>query len=229
MSIAQEGTAPRSGLPAAAAGEASAVDGGPSDPGATARAGRREWIGLAVLALPTLLISIDVFVMLLTLPHLSVALGASSTEQLWIVDSYGFLLSGLLITMGAVSDRIGPRRLLLIGVAAFGVASVLAAYAPTVALLIVARALLGVAGADAGAVDPRVDQHHVPRSEAAWPGDRGLVRLLRGWNRHRPGGRWGDARVLLVGVGVPARCFRRWCCTACWWLRCSPAESGRPS
>ncbi|MFI5954640.1 MFS transporter [Cryptosporangium sp. NPDC051539] len=111
------------------------------------QAGRREWIGLAVLALPTLLVSIDVFVMLLALPHLSESLHANSTQQLWIMDTYGFLLSGFLITMGAVSDRIGPRKLLLIGAAAFGAASALAAYAPTPGLLIAARAVLGLAGA----------------------------------------------------------------------------------
>jgi DHA2 family multidrug resistance protein-like MFS transporter len=63
------------------------------------------------------------------------------------MDAYGFLMAGLLLTMGALGDRIGRRRLLLIGAAAFGAASVLAAYAPTAELLILARALLGVGGA----------------------------------------------------------------------------------
>jgi MFS transporter, DHA2 family, multidrug resistance protein len=111
------------------------------------RAGRRQWIGLAVLALPALLVSIDVFVMLLALPHLSSALGASSTQQLWIMDVYGFILAGFLITMGTLGDRIGRRKLLLIGSAAFGAASVLAAYARTPEMLIGARAILGLAGA----------------------------------------------------------------------------------
>jgi DHA2 family multidrug resistance protein-like MFS transporter len=111
------------------------------------RAGRREWMGLAVLALPALLVAIDVFVMLLALPHLSMALGADSTQQLWIMDVYGFILAGFLITMGTLGDRIGRRKLLLIGAAAFGAASVLAAYARTPEMLIAARALLGMAGA----------------------------------------------------------------------------------
>jgi MFS transporter, DHA2 family, multidrug resistance protein len=111
------------------------------------RAGRRQWIGLAVLALPTLLVSLDTFVMLLALPHLAADLGASGTEQLWIMDIYGFLVAGLLITAGALGDRVGRRRLLLAGAAAFGVASVLAAYATSPAMLIAARALLGIAGA----------------------------------------------------------------------------------
>jgi DHA2 family multidrug resistance protein-like MFS transporter len=112
-----------------------------------ARAGRREWAGLAVLALAALLVSIDVFVLLLALPHLSADLGAGAVEQLWIMDVYGFLLSGFLITMGGLGDRIGRRRLLLGGAAAFGAASVAAAYATGPEMLIAARALLGVAGA----------------------------------------------------------------------------------
>jgi DHA2 family multidrug resistance protein-like MFS transporter len=111
------------------------------------RAGWREWAGLAVLALAVLLVSIDLFVMLMAVPRLSADLHASSVQQLWIVDIYGFMVAGLLITMGTVGDRIGRRRLLLSGAAAFGVASVLTAYAPNPALLIAARALLGIAGA----------------------------------------------------------------------------------
>ncbi|KJK56551.1 MFS transporter [Saccharothrix sp. ST-888] len=117
----------------------------PSEP--APRAGRREWTGLAVLALPTLLVSIDVFVMLLALPSLSNALGASSVQQLWITDIYPFMLAGLLITMGTLGDRIGRRRLLLIGAGAFGLASIASAYAVSPAMLIAARALLGIAGA----------------------------------------------------------------------------------
>lgn len=103
---------------------------------------RREWAGLAVLALPTLLVSIDVFVLLLALPKLSQDLHASGTQQLWISDIYGFLLAGFLVTMGTLGDRTGRRRVLLIGAA-----SVLAAYSTSPAMLIAARALLGIAGA----------------------------------------------------------------------------------
>lgn len=111
------------------------------------RAGRREWLGLAVLLLPTLLIAMDLTVLHLAVPHLSADLQPSSAELLWIVDIYGFLIAGSLITMGTLGDRIGRRRLLLFGAAAFGFASVLAAFAATPALLIASRALLGVAGA----------------------------------------------------------------------------------
>jgi MFS transporter, DHA2 family, multidrug resistance protein len=111
------------------------------------RAGRPEWIALAVLALPCALYSMDLTVLNLAVPQLSAALRPSSTELLWIVDIYGFLISGSLITMGTLGDRIGRRKLLLIGAAAFGAASVLAAFATTTPLLIAARALLGLAGA----------------------------------------------------------------------------------
>lgn len=115
--------------------------------GTPARAGRREWIGLAVLALPTLLVSLDTFVILLALPRLSVGLHAGSTQQLWIMDIYGFMVAGFMITMGTVGDRLGRRRLLLVGAAVFGTASVLAAHATSATMLIGIRAVMGVAGA----------------------------------------------------------------------------------
>jgi DHA2 family multidrug resistance protein-like MFS transporter len=111
------------------------------------RAGRREWVGLAVLALPTLLVSLDVFVLVLALPKLAADLHADSTEQLWIMDTYGFMVAGFMVTMGTLGDRIGRRKLLLIGATAFGLASVLAAFSTTAAMLIAARAVLGIAGA----------------------------------------------------------------------------------
>jgi MFS transporter, DHA2 family, multidrug resistance protein len=111
------------------------------------RAGRREWIGLAVIALPCLLYSMDLTVLYLAVPSLTADLGPSSSQLLWITDIYGFFLAGFLITMGTLGDRIGRRRLLLIGAAAFGAASVLAAFSTSVAMLIISRALLGVAAA----------------------------------------------------------------------------------
>ncbi|GII80913.1 MFS transporter [Sphaerisporangium rufum] len=111
------------------------------------RAGWREWTGLTVLILPTLLVAVDIGVLFLALPHLSADLGATGTQQLWITDVYGFTLAGFLITMGDLGDRVGRRRLLLAGAAAFTAASVLTAFATSTAMLIGARALLGVAGA----------------------------------------------------------------------------------
>lgn len=113
----------------------------------TQPATRREWIGLAVLALPTLLLSIDVSVLFLALPKLSAALDADAIQQLWILDIYSFLLAGLLITMGNIGDRIGRRKLLIIGGAGFAAASVLAGFSTTPEMLIASRAMLGIAGA----------------------------------------------------------------------------------
>src|SRR5688500_6689224 len=89
----------------------------------------------------------DLTVLNLALPALSEDLQPSSAQVLWSVDVYGFLVAGLLITMGTLGDRIGRRRLLLIGAAGFALASLLAALSPRAEMLIAARALLGVAGA----------------------------------------------------------------------------------
>ncbi|MFE9569439.1 MFS transporter [Streptomyces sp. NPDC006692] len=111
------------------------------------RAGRREWTALAVLMLPLLLVSMDVSVLYFAIPFISADLAPSSTQQLWILDMYGFVLAGLLITMGALGDRIGRRTLVLAGAGVFGLASLAAAYADSAQLLIAVRALLGVGGA----------------------------------------------------------------------------------
>jgi DHA2 family multidrug resistance protein-like MFS transporter len=111
------------------------------------RAGRREWIGLAVLALACLLYVMDLTVLHLAIPALSEDLQPTSTQLLWIIDVYGFMVAGALVTMGTLGDRIGRRRLLLVGAAAFGAVSVLAAFSTTPEMLIVSRALLGIAGA----------------------------------------------------------------------------------
>ncbi|GAB2740096.1 MFS transporter [Amycolatopsis magusensis] len=111
------------------------------------RAGRREWLGLATLALPTLLIALDMNVLGLAVPALSADLRPTGTQLLWINDIYGFLIAGFLITMGTLGDRIGRRKLLLIGGAAFGVASAVAAFSVSAEMLILARAALGIAGA----------------------------------------------------------------------------------
>nr|WP_245951222.1 MFS transporter [Phytoactinopolyspora halophila] len=116
-------------------------------PPTTRRASAREWIGLAVLALPTLLLGLDNNVLFLALPHLTADLAPSSTELLWMTDIYGFMIAGFLITMGTLGDRIGRRRLLFTGAVAFGLASILTAYATSPEMLIAARAILGIAGA----------------------------------------------------------------------------------
>jgi DHA2 family multidrug resistance protein-like MFS transporter len=112
-----------------------------------ARAGRREWTALGVLMLPLLLVSMDVSVLYFAVPAINADIAPTGTEQLWIFDIYAFVLAGLLMTMGSLGDRIGRRRLLLFGAAAFGAASLAAAYADSPEMLIAARALLGIGGA----------------------------------------------------------------------------------
>jgi MFS transporter, DHA2 family, multidrug resistance protein len=111
------------------------------------RAGRREWVGLGAIALACMLYVMDLTILHLAIPEISEDLQPSSTQLLWIIDIYGFVVAGSLITMGTLGDRIGRRRLLLIGAAAFGGASVLAALSTSAEMLIGTRALLGLAGA----------------------------------------------------------------------------------
>ena len=111
------------------------------------QAGRKEWIGLAVISLACLLYVMDLSVLYLAVPSLTRDLEPSSSQLLWITDIYGFLVAGFLITMGTLGDRIGRRRVLLTGAAAFGAASILAAFSTSAEMLIGARAILGIAGA----------------------------------------------------------------------------------
>ncbi len=120
---------------------------GMAKPNAEPNAGPRAWLGLVVLSLAVLLIAIDGTVLDLALPAISVDLAPTSTQLLWVIDVYSFVLAGLLVTMGTLGDRIGRRRLLLIGAAGFGLASILAAWSVSPEMLIAARVLQGVSGA----------------------------------------------------------------------------------
>ncbi|MFE5141527.1 MFS transporter [Streptomyces fagopyri] len=115
----------------------------------TARTRKRpgRWLALSVLVLAVLLVAVDATVLGLATPYISEDLEPSGTQLLWIGDVYSFVIAGLLVSMGSLGDRIGRKRLLLIGATAFGAISVLNAYATTPELMILARALLGVAGA----------------------------------------------------------------------------------
>jgi DHA2 family multidrug resistance protein-like MFS transporter len=113
----------------------------------TRKATRKEWLGLAVLALPCMLYSMDLTVLNLAVPALTRDLNPSASQLLWIIDIYGFMVAGFLMVMGALGDRYGRRFMLLIGAVAFGIMSVFAAFAPSAEMLILARAALGIAGA----------------------------------------------------------------------------------
>jgi len=108
---------------------------------------RRQVAALFALCLAVFMVAVDGTVISVAVPSITAELNPSYNEILWIGDIYSFVLAGLLLTMGNIGDRIGRKRLLLISAVGFGVASVLAAVAPTAALLIVARAVQGVAGA----------------------------------------------------------------------------------
>jgi DHA2 family multidrug resistance protein-like MFS transporter len=123
------------------------AEGTTPDEAAPPKATRREWLGLAVLALAALMYVMDLTVLHLAVPKMSADLQPSSAQLLWIIDIYGFFVAGALITMGSLGDRIGRRRLLLFGAAAFGVTSLLCAFSTTPEMLIVSRAALGIAGA----------------------------------------------------------------------------------
>ncbi|GHD48698.1 MFS transporter [Mycetocola manganoxydans] len=111
------------------------------------RVGTRGWVALAVLMLPVLLVSVDNTVLNFALPAISEALTPSGTALLWMIDIYPLVLAGLLVAMGSLGDRVGRKKLLLIGSAGFGVVSILAAFAPSIEMLIAARAALGFFGA----------------------------------------------------------------------------------
>ncbi|WP_017584450.1 MFS transporter [Nocardiopsis valliformis] len=113
----------------------------------THRTHRRRWLALGVLVVPVLLTSMDISILYMAVPAITADLAPTAGQMLWILDAYGFLLAGLLITAGNIGDRIGRRRLLLIGSVLFGAASLAAALSPTPEALIAARALMGVGGA----------------------------------------------------------------------------------
>ncbi|QEL25769.1 MFS transporter [Bosea sp. F3-2] len=111
------------------------------------KATRREWLGLLAIALPCMIYSMDLTVLNLAVPTLTRDLKPSASQLLWIIDIYGFMVAGFLMTMGTLGDRIGRRRLLMIGAAFFGVASTVAAFSNSAEMLIAMRAVLGIAGA----------------------------------------------------------------------------------
>jgi MFS transporter, DHA2 family, multidrug resistance protein len=108
---------------------------------------RQEWLGVVVLSIACMIYSMDLSVLFLAMPSITAELKPTPTQLLWINDIYGFMVAGFLVTMGTLGDLRGRRKVLLIGAAAFGVASVLCAFSQTATQLVISRALLGIAGA----------------------------------------------------------------------------------
>ncbi|MBU6534435.1 MFS transporter [Streptomyces sp. NPDC048405] len=111
------------------------------------RAGRKEWTALGLLVLPALLLFMMLTILFLASPYLAADLEPTGTEILWILDIYGFLMASLLVLMGTVADRYGHRNLLVTGAALFGIFSVVAAMTDSPVMMIVWRAVLGIAAA----------------------------------------------------------------------------------
>ncbi|MGW5345706.1 MFS transporter [Streptomyces sp. HUAS TT3] len=112
-----------------------------------ASGGANRWVVLAVLCVSLVLVALDATILHVAVPSVTEDLRPSSVELLWIVDAYPLVCAALLILFGTLGDRIGRRRILLLGYSLFGAASALAAFADHAQILIVARALLGVGGA----------------------------------------------------------------------------------
>lgn len=169
-----------------------------------------RWWGVAVLALAIVILAIDMTVLNFALPAISRDLDPSGTQLLWIVDVYAFVIATLLITMGTLGDRIGRRKLLMWGIAGFGAASLLAAYSVSPVMLIVARALQGVAGATLmpstlsliKAMFP--DKNELPRAIAVWISCYSLGAIigpvLGGWLLEHF--HWGSVFIINVPVAV---------------------------
>ncbi|WP_054812346.1 MFS transporter [Nocardia arizonensis] len=111
------------------------------------RRGGMRWVMLAVLCASLLLVAMDATILNVALPSLIEDLRLGPLQQLWIIDIYGLVLGGLLITTGAVGDRVGRKLLFLTGFVLFGIASVVAATAQGAWQLILGRVLLAVGGA----------------------------------------------------------------------------------
>ncbi len=133
----------------------------------------RRWLVLVVLCLSALVLVVDNLVLTVAVPPLAQDLGASASDIQWILDSYILVFAGLLLTSGSLGDRFGRRRILIIGLALFGAASLLATYAGSPLELVVARVVMGVGGAlimpsTLSILITVFDEEERPKAMAAW-------------------------------------------------------------
>ncbi len=181
----------------------------------------RRWAILAVLVVSLLVVVIDNTVLNIALPTIQADLGATQAELVWSVDSYILVFAALLFTWGVLGDRFGRKRVLVIGLCVFAVASVACAFAPSPGWLIGLRALMGVGGA---AVLPNTlaiitvvfPRHERGKAIGAWAGAVGaavaLGPVLGGlllqhpdWSRWLTGNDWGavfliNAPIVVIGL-----------------------------
>jgi DHA2 family multidrug resistance protein-like MFS transporter len=107
----------------------------------------RRWYVLAVLCVVLLIVVLDNTILNVALPRIQEDLGATQSQQEWMVDSYTLAFAGLLFTFGVLGDRLGRKRMLAIGLAVFGLGSIASAWASSPGVLIATRAVMGVGGA----------------------------------------------------------------------------------
>ncbi|MEI2785808.1 MAG: MFS transporter [Candidatus Nanopelagicales bacterium] len=166
----------------------------------------RRWWALTAMSLAVFLVAVDGTVLSLATPSIVKDLQPTASQVLWIGDIYSFVLAGLLITMGNVGDRVGRKRLLLIGGTAFALISIPAAYSNTAEQLIFFRALMGVAGATL-----MPSTLALMRSTFSDPAERSFA--IGVWSAMGAAGaaagtpfRRHPAAEFLVGFGVPGEC-----------------------
>ena len=163
---------------------------------------------LFVLCLALTVVVIDNTILAVAFPSIQRGLDTDESGLQWIGSSYGLVLAGLLLPLAVIGDRHGRKRMLMIGLTIFGVASVAGAFADSAATLTVARGLMGIGGACAMPATLVHDRQRLSR-RGTRSGDRGVVRGRRHRHRGRSRHRRAVARALLVGLGVPRQRARR--------------------
>ena len=180
-------------------------------------AGDRKVAALALLAFAMLIVSLDQYIVVVALPEIGRELGFSAQTLQSVISAYAVASAGFLLLGGRAADLLGPRRVLVAGLALYAGASLAGGLAATPELLLAARAVQGLGGALVLPGHPRAGQHHVRRGPRAQPRLGGLGRRRRGRARHRraarrrahPGARLGGGVLRQRAAGRPSRCCSR--------------------